>query len=99
MTKLDGRDVRCPDGTNGNEPNNLVDNGPFEATICYQTPNGGNLDQQKADAQKACDSYCASSFGACYPLGSIATPEARSPVSPLSKPTRSRTRSRGSARR
>jgi len=73
VVKLDGRDVRCPDGTNANEPNNLVDNGPFPATICYQTPNGGTLDQQKADAQKACDSYCASSFGGLYPLGSIAT--------------------------
>jgi len=63
--KLDNLDVHCPTG-------NFATMGPFNATICYKTAGGGTFEQQKADAQKACDSYCASGFGGLYPLGSVA---------------------------
>jgi hypothetical protein len=62
---LDGLDVNCPTG-------NLVPNGPFTATICYQTAVGSTFEQQRADAQNACDQYCGFGFTGLYPLGSVA---------------------------
>jgi hypothetical protein len=67
VDKLDGVDVNCP-------PGNLISNGPFTATVCYQ-----NLElkptatQQQTEAQTACNSYCGSKlFTGIYPLGSVA---------------------------
>ena len=64
---LDGLDVTCPAG-------NLVQNVSFEASICYETGlgDGGAFEQEEADAQKACDQYCADGWLGLYPLGALA---------------------------
>jgi hypothetical protein len=66
-TGLDGLDVSCPTG-------NLVQNVSFNASICYETGlgDGGALEQQQADAQNACNRYCADGWLGLYPLGVIA---------------------------
>jgi hypothetical protein len=63
-TGLDGLDVNCPTA-------NLVPNGPFRATICFQTALS-TFEQERADAQSACDQYCAGGWLGLYPLGAVA---------------------------
>jgi hypothetical protein len=64
-TGLDGLDVNCP-------ASNLVSNGPFDATICYQTGADSTLETQESEAQNACDRYCADGWLGLYPLGAVA---------------------------
>ncbi len=63
-TGLDGVDVNCPAA-------NLVPNGPFRATICFQST-FRTFEELQADAQIACDQYCAGGWQGLYPLGALA---------------------------
>ena len=64
---IDGTDVNCP-------ASNLVSNS-FVATICFPTPLDSTFETMQADAQAACDTWCAASggFDGLYPLGALAT--------------------------
>ncbi len=66
-TGLDGLDVSCPAA-------NLVQDVSFIASICYETGggDGGGPQQEQADAQDACNRYCADAFLGLYPLGAVA---------------------------
>jgi hypothetical protein len=76
---VDGTDVSCP-------ASNLVDNS-FVTSICFQTPLGSTFEEQFADAQQACNTWCDGSggFHGLYPLGALAK-EAGSGVTCAAQP-------------